>query len=167
VRRAYTRSFAAEARFCRQERAMRLAKNRRTGKRVRSPDEAIVREGGLAKPQPSRTGEKCVSVYLSPEKWRELKILAVTTDTTIDALMRRAAELVLAEHNSKLPKRPSSKRSGGKGANGSARSAPDDKLGAVPRCTSASRAASASFRSGHQEGHPVREPTEGRGDGSK
>jgi hypothetical protein len=95
---------------------MRLAKNRGSAKRVRSPDEAIVREIGLAKPQPSRTGEKCVSVYLSPEKWRELKILAVTTDTTIDALMRRAADLVLAELKPKAAKRPGSKRSEGKGA---------------------------------------------------
>lgn len=95
---------------------MRLAKNRRYAKRVRSPDEAIRRESGVAKPQPSRAGEKCVSVYLSPEKWRELKILAVTTDTTIDALMRRAAHLVLAELKPKPAKRPGSKRSGGKGA---------------------------------------------------
>jgi hypothetical protein len=95
---------------------MRLAKNRRYGKRVRSPDEAIVCEIGIAKPQPSRTGEKCVSVYLSPEKWRELKILAVTTDTTIDALMRRAADRVLAELKPKPAKRLGCKRSGGKGA---------------------------------------------------
>jgi hypothetical protein len=95
---------------------MRLAKNRRYATRVRSPDEAIRRESGLAKPQPSRTGEKCVSVYLSPEKWRELKILAVTTDTTIDALMRRAADRVLGELKPELAKRPGSKRSGGKGA---------------------------------------------------
>jgi hypothetical protein len=72
--------------------------------------------GGLAKPRPSRTGEKCVSVYLSPEKRSELKILAVTTDTTIDALMRRAADLVLAELKPKPAKGPGSKRSGGKGA---------------------------------------------------
>ena len=110
VRRGYTCSFAAEVRFCRQERAMRLAKSRRTAKRVGSPDEAIVRESGLAKPQPSRTGEKCVSVYLSPEKWLELKILAVTTDTTIDALMRRAADRVLAELKPKPAKRPGGKR---------------------------------------------------------
>jgi hypothetical protein len=95
---------------------MRLAKSRRYRKRVGSPDEAIRGESGLAGPHPSRTGEKCVSVYLSPEKWRELKILAVTTDTTIDALMRRAAELVLAELRPKPAKRPGSKRSGGNGA---------------------------------------------------
>jgi predicted transcriptional regulator len=57
------------------------------------------------KPQRSRTGKKSISVYLSPEKWREVKILAITTDTTIDAIMRRAVELVVAEHKAKLPKR--------------------------------------------------------------
>jgi hypothetical protein len=57
------------------------------------------------KPKPAVTGKKSVSVYLSPEKWREVKILAVTTDTTIDAIMRRALELVVAEHKAKLPKR--------------------------------------------------------------
>jgi len=84
---------------------MRLAKSRRTAKRVGSPDEAIVRESGLAKPQPSRTGKKSVSVHLSLENWREVKILAITTDTTIDAIMRRAVDLVVAEHKAELPKR--------------------------------------------------------------
>jgi predicted transcriptional regulator len=56
--------------------------------------------------QPSRSGMKSVSVYLSPEKRRELKILAATTDTTIDALMRRGIDLVLAEHKGKAANRP-------------------------------------------------------------
>jgi len=55
------------------------------------------------KPQPSRVGKKSVSVYLPPDKWRELKILAATTDTTIDALLRRGVDFVLAEHKSKRP----------------------------------------------------------------
>jgi NAD(P)H-hydrate repair Nnr-like enzyme with NAD(P)H-hydrate epimerase domain len=57
------------------------------------------------KPQPSRTGKKSVSVYLSPEKRRKVKLLAAATDTTVDALMRRAAELVLAEHKGEPRKR--------------------------------------------------------------
>ena len=95
---------------------MRAPKNRRYEKHVRSPKGAVRRESGLAEPQPSRAGEKCVSVYLSPQKRRALKILAVTTDTTIDALMRRAADLVLAERKPKPAKRPGSKRKRGKGA---------------------------------------------------
>jgi hypothetical protein len=55
--------------------------------------------------QPSRTVRKSVSVYLSPEKWRKVKVLAAATDTTVNALMRRAVDLVLAEHKGKPPKR--------------------------------------------------------------
>jgi predicted transcriptional regulator len=57
------------------------------------------------KPEPVVTGKKSVSLHLSPEKWREVKILAVTTDTTIDAIMRRALDLVVAEHRAKPAKR--------------------------------------------------------------
>jgi ribosomal protein L1 len=61
------------------------------------------REHETVKPQPSRIGKKSVSVYLPEDTWRNLKVLAATTDTTIDALMRRGVDLVLAER--KLPKR--------------------------------------------------------------
>jgi ribosomal protein L1 len=64
------------------------------------------REHETVKPQPSRIGKKSVTVYLPEDKWRELKVLAATTDTTIDALMRRGVDLVLAEQKtSKPPKR--------------------------------------------------------------
>jgi hypothetical protein len=55
--------------------------------------EAIVRP-----PQPSRIGKKVVSVYLAESVWRDLKLLAVKTDTTIDALVRRGIDRVFAEH---------------------------------------------------------------------
>jgi hypothetical protein len=58
------------------------------------------------KPSSGRGGKKSVTLYLPPDKWRELKILAVTTDTTLDALLRRGVDLVLAEHKAKAPKRP-------------------------------------------------------------
>jgi hypothetical protein len=48
--------------------------------------------------QPSRIGKKSVTVYLPENIWRELRILAATTDTTMDALMRRGVNLVLTEH---------------------------------------------------------------------
>jgi hypothetical protein len=35
---------------------------------------------------------------LPPDKWRELKILAATKDTTRDALMRRGVDLALPEN---------------------------------------------------------------------
>ena len=55
---------------------------------------------------PGRGGKKSVTLYLPPDKWRELKILAAMKDTTMDALMRRGVDLILAEHK---PKRPPAK----------------------------------------------------------
>jgi hypothetical protein len=57
---------------------------------------ALVR---TTKPQPSRTGKKVVTVYLPESVWRDLKVLAAKTDSTIDGLMRRGLDLVFAEHN--------------------------------------------------------------------
>jgi hypothetical protein len=51
------------------------------------------------KPQPSRTGKKVVTVYLPESVWRDLKVLAAKTDSTIDGLMRRGLDHVFAEHN--------------------------------------------------------------------
>jgi hypothetical protein len=51
-----------------------------------------------ARPQPSRTGKKVVTVYLSESVWRDLKVLAAKTDNTIDGLMRRGLDHVFAEH---------------------------------------------------------------------
>jgi hypothetical protein len=49
--------------------------------------------------QPSRVGKKVVSVYLTESVWRDLKLLAVKTDTTIDALVRQGIDRIFAEHN--------------------------------------------------------------------
>jgi hypothetical protein len=51
-----------------------------------------------SKPQPSRTGKKVVTVYLSESVWRDLKVLAAQTDSTIDGLMRRGLDHVFAEY---------------------------------------------------------------------
>ena len=48
--------------------------------------------------QPGRTGKKVVSVYLPETVWRDAKILAARTDSTVDSLMRRGLDLVFAEH---------------------------------------------------------------------
>jgi hypothetical protein len=48
--------------------------------------------------QPSRVGKKVVSVYLTESVWRDLKMLAVKTDSTIDALVRQGIDRVFAEH---------------------------------------------------------------------
>ena len=50
------------------------------------------------KQQPSRNGKKVVTVYLSESVWRELKVLAAKTDSTIDGLMRRGLDHVFSEH---------------------------------------------------------------------
>jgi hypothetical protein len=50
------------------------------------------------KAQPSRAGKKVVTVYLPESVWRELKVLAAKTDSTIDGLMRRGLDHVFAEH---------------------------------------------------------------------
>jgi hypothetical protein len=56
------------------------------------------RENEIVKPQPSRIGKKTVSVYLPQNIWRELRMLAAATDTTMDKLIRRGIDLVLAEN---------------------------------------------------------------------
>ena len=48
--------------------------------------------------QPSRRGKKVVTVYLPESVWRDAKMLAARTDTTIDAIMRRGLDVVFAEH---------------------------------------------------------------------
>jgi hypothetical protein len=62
-------------------------------------DEKAVSSARTAKPQPYRTGKKVVTVYLPESVWRDLKVLAAKTDSTIDGLMRRGLDHVFAEHN--------------------------------------------------------------------
>jgi hypothetical protein len=71
----------------------------------RQPTAAVVEESAApipptarSKSQPSRTGKKVVTVYLSESVWRDLKVLAAKTDSTIDGLMRRGLDHVFAEH---------------------------------------------------------------------
>ena len=40
----------------------------------------------------SRRGKKVITVYLPESVWRDAKMLAVRTDTTIDAIMRRGCQ---------------------------------------------------------------------------
>lgn len=68
-----------------------------------SPATPATEEAAPAAPQPgkqppSRAGKKVVSVYLSESVWRDLKVLAAKTDTTIDALIRRGIDHVFTEH---------------------------------------------------------------------
>jgi hypothetical protein len=72
-------------------------------RRLSSVPEPPQEAGSLAsarttKPQPSRAGKKVVTVYLPESVWRDLKVLAAKTDSTIDGLMRRGLDHVFAEH---------------------------------------------------------------------
>lgn len=42
-----------------------------------------------------------MTVYIPVTLWRELKMLAVLNDTTLDALLRRGAELARIEYKDK------------------------------------------------------------------
>jgi hypothetical protein len=68
-------------------------------RRAKSPYQNAM--GKPSKPLAVRSGKKSVTVYLSVVMWRELRVLAALNDTTLDALLRRGAELVRAEYKDK------------------------------------------------------------------
>jgi hypothetical protein len=49
----------------------------------------------------ARPGRKSVTVYLPVNIWRELKVMAAMTDSTLDKLIRRGIDHVLAEHKNR------------------------------------------------------------------
>jgi hypothetical protein len=51
---------------------------------------------GTIRPQ-GRRGKKSVVTYLPVEKWKELRILAVLNDMSIDAIVHRGVDLVIKE----------------------------------------------------------------------
>ncbi len=55
---------------------------------ARSPNPATIR------PQ-SRRGRKSAVVYLQVVKWRELKVIAALTDSTLDKLLQSGADMVI------------------------------------------------------------------------
>jgi hypothetical protein len=40
-------------------------------------------------------GRKAVAVYLEVEKWRDLKMIAALTDSTLDKLLQSGADMVI------------------------------------------------------------------------
>jgi hypothetical protein len=65
------------------------------------------RASATLKPQPSRVGKKSVTVYVPENIWRELRIMAAMTDSTIDKIIRSGIDHVLAEYKKKrAPQRP-------------------------------------------------------------
>ena len=77
---------------------------RRAAPPVAEPVEKASAKVAVAEPitarkkQPGRYGKKVVTVYLPESVWRDVKMLAARTDTTIDALMRRGLDMVLMQH---------------------------------------------------------------------
>jgi hypothetical protein len=49
---------------------------------------------GTIRPQ-GRRGRKAVAVYLEVEKWRDLKVIAALTDSTLDKLLQSGADMVI------------------------------------------------------------------------
>ena len=55
---------------------------------------ARVPNQGTIQPQ-TRRGRKTAVVHLQVEKWRELKVIAALTATTLDKLLQSGADLVI------------------------------------------------------------------------
>jgi hypothetical protein len=54
---------------------------------------------GPAKRPPSREGKRIFSIYLDPLAWKQLRMLALETDTTAQALGEEAINLLFAKHH--------------------------------------------------------------------
>lgn len=60
----------------------------------------MVREPKQARIQPqTRRGRKAAVVHLQVEKWRELKVIAALTDSTLDKLLQDGADMVIEKFN--------------------------------------------------------------------
>lgn len=57
-------------------------------------------EGGVSasKRPPSRAGKRVLSVYLDPLAWKQLRQLALDTETSTQALGEEAVNLLFAKH---------------------------------------------------------------------
>lgn len=54
---------------------------------------------GPSKRPPSREGKRMLSIYLDPLAWKQLRMLALETDTTAQALGEEAINLLFAKHH--------------------------------------------------------------------
>lgn len=62
--------------------------------------EAVASGDGMAaaKRPPSRAGKRVLSIYLDPLAWKQLRQLALDTDTSTQALGEEAVNLLFAKH---------------------------------------------------------------------
>ena len=61
-----------------------------------APDEQAERP--MTKRPPSREGKRVLSVYLDPLAWKQLRQLALDTETSTQALGEEAVNLLFAKH---------------------------------------------------------------------
>ena len=55
-------------------------------------------EKGSSKRPPSREGKRILSIYLDPLAWKQLRMLALETDTSAQALGEEAINLLFTKH---------------------------------------------------------------------
>src|SRR3712207_3922303 len=63
------------------------------------PELPAVQEKDEKKVQASRVGKRAVTFYVSPDAFRQLRILSAQTDQTIQELMQEALDWQFQQHN--------------------------------------------------------------------
>jgi Antitoxin-like ribbon-helix-helix len=63
-----------------------------------APDDETDRSLPPGKRPPSRAGKRVLSIYLDPLAWKQLRQLALDTDSTTQALGEEAINLLFAKH---------------------------------------------------------------------
>lgn len=59
----------------------------------------VAGSGPTAKRPPSRAGKRVLSIYLDPLAWKQLRQLALDSDTSTQALGEEAINLLFAKHS--------------------------------------------------------------------
>lgn len=63
-----------------------------------SPPAEMTRSQVASRRAPSRVGKRTLSIYLDPLAWKQLRQLALDTETTTQALGEEAVNLLFAKH---------------------------------------------------------------------
>lgn len=63
-----------------------------------SPPAEMTRSHTTSRRAPSREGKRTLSVYLDPLAWKQLRQLALDTETTTQALGEEAVNLLFSKH---------------------------------------------------------------------
>jgi hypothetical protein len=68
------------------------------GLEISGPAEMVALEKPDTKRPPSRAGKRVLSVYLDPLAWKQLRQLALDTETSTQALGEEAVNLLFTKH---------------------------------------------------------------------